>query len=85
MTGEVLLHENTRLQERMNQFIDRVELSLKQALRIAASQGNGTEAQAVVQANILIAFVLGRWQRYAKTAFAKKPTEPSDAIAILLR
>ncbi|RCS57117.1 nucleoid occlusion factor SlmA [Parvibium lacunae] len=85
MTGEVLLHENTRLQERMNQFIDRVELSLKQALRIAASQGNGTEAQAVVQANILIAFVLGRWQRYAKTAFAKKPTEPGEAIAILLR
>ena len=85
MTGEVLLHENTRLQDRMNQFVDRVELSLKQAYRIALTQQRlAAEADPGVLANAATAFVLGRWQRYAKTAFAKKPTDGPTALNLFL-
>ncbi len=35
MIGDALINEDERLQLRMNQFIERVELALKQALRIA--------------------------------------------------
>ena len=39
LIGEALVNEDERLQLRMNQFYDRVELALKQALRLAASEG----------------------------------------------
>lgn len=89
MTGEVLLHENTRLQDRMNQFVDRVELSLKQAYRIAltqhAQQRLSADADPSILANAATAFVVGRWQRYAKTAFAKKPTDGPAALNLFVR
>jgi TetR/AcrR family transcriptional regulator len=39
LLGDALLQEDDRLQERITQVLDRVEASLKQALRIAQSQG----------------------------------------------
>ena len=39
MIGDALVNEDDRLQARMNQFVERVELALKQALRTAVSQG----------------------------------------------
>mgnify|MGYP003337745183 CR=1 FL=1 len=33
MVGDALVHEHERLQQRMNQFFDRIELSLRQVLR----------------------------------------------------
>src|SRR5205823_1740614 len=38
MIGDALVNEDERLQARMNQFIERIELALKQALRVAATQ-----------------------------------------------
>ncbi len=38
LIGDALVHENDRLQARINQLLDRVEASLKQALRIAATK-----------------------------------------------
>ena len=37
MVGDALVFENERLQQRMNQFFDKIESSLKQSLRDAAS------------------------------------------------
>ena len=37
LIGDALVHEDDRLQARINQLLDRVEASLKQALRIAAT------------------------------------------------
>lgn len=37
MIGDALVNEDDRLQARMNQFVERVELAIKQALRIAVS------------------------------------------------
>src|SRR6187455_2045507 len=38
LIGDALVHENERLQARINQLHDRVEATLKQALRFAAGQ-----------------------------------------------
>ena len=87
LMGDALVNEHDRLQERMNQFIDRVEASLRQALRVAITQNElpaGVDATA--RAALAIAYIIGRWQRYAKGAFRRSPSEGLDAhLAILLQ
>ena len=39
LIGDALVNEDERLQQRINQFLDRIETTLKQSLRIAVSQG----------------------------------------------
>ena len=85
MIGDALINEDERLQARMNQFIERIELAIKQALRIAVTQQQARETEVVVRANLLVSFILGRWQRYAKTGFRLRPTENAVAqIALAL-
>lgn len=69
LTGEALVNEDARLQERMNRFYDRVELAFRQSLRVAATQGYGSEEETRVRSAVLVAFVAGRWQRYARSGF----------------
>jgi len=87
LIGDALVHEDTRLQTRINQLIDRIEASLKQALQLAqATTGNtvpGTQAGA--QANALAAFVIGRWQLFAKSGFKRTPSEFWPEQAALFR
>ena len=81
MVGDALVYENERLQQRMNQFFDKIESTLKQCLRDGA-QGAGSAtptADAQVQASVLTAFVVGRLQRYARSGFRRTPTEHLDA------
>ena len=76
LTGEVLVNENPRLQARVNQLLDRVEVSLKQSLRISASQGGLAEGVDIsTAASLVLAFVQGRWQQFAKSGFTRLPTE----------
>lgn len=75
LSGDALVNEDPRLQQRMNRFYDYVELSMRQSLRIAATQGYGTEEETLARAGILMAFVMGRWQRFAKTGFKISLTE----------
>ena len=85
MIGDALINEDERLQLRMNQFIERIELALKQSLRVAVTQGQMEEAGVAPRANMLVALVLGRWQRYAKSGFKQSPSEHVQAqLAILL-
>lgn len=85
MIGDALVNEDERLQLRMNQFVDRVELALKQSLRIAATQGQASEAEVGTRANLITSLVLGRWQRFAKSGFKQNPTENVQAmISVLL-
>ncbi len=85
LTGDALANEDERLQSRMNRFYDRIELAFRQSLRVAVAQGYGKEEEAGIRAGILVAFVSGRWQRYAKTGFKVNLTEdlPSQ-IGLLL-
>lgn len=74
LTGEVLVNENARLQARVNQLLDRVEASVKQALRIAASQGAvATDLDAAAAANLVLCWIQGRWQQFVKSGFARPP------------
>ena len=85
MIGDALVNEDERLQARMNQFIDRVELALKQALRVAATQGQADEAQAAARAGMIASFVIGRWHRFAKTGFRHGMAEGAPVqLAMLL-
>ena len=74
LTGDALVNENERLQSRINQLHDKIEAALKQAFRIAAAQGRiSNEADFGAIANLLICYVMGRWQQYVKSAFTKEP------------
>lgn len=72
LTGEVLVNENARLQARVNQLLDRVEASIKQSLRIAATQGD-THADVSMAANLVLVWIQGRWQQFVKSGFTKTP------------
>jgi TetR/AcrR family transcriptional regulator len=85
LIGDALVNEDERLQNRMNQFVERVELALKQSLRVAATQGQAREAEVTIRANLIMAMVIGRWHRYAKSGFKINPTDNvQDQMAMLL-
>ena len=44
LIGDALVNEDERLQQRINQLLDRIEATLKQSLRMAATQGEMGEA-----------------------------------------
>jgi TetR/AcrR family transcriptional regulator len=76
MTGDALVGEHERLQARMNQFYDRFESTLKQALR---APGDGaqksSDADVTAQAGFLTRYMIGCLHQYAKSGFTKKPTD----------
>ncbi len=87
MAGDALVFENERLQERMNQFFDKLETSLKQSLRdAAAAAGEATPSvDARVKASVTTAFMVGRIQRFSRSGFRRLPSEYLDAsLAALL-
>jgi len=74
LIGDALVNEDERLQARINQLLDRIEATLKQSLRIAATQGEMGEAADVgAHANLLVCYVIGRWQLFAKSGFVRDP------------
>ena len=87
MAGDALVFENDRLQERMNQFFDKLESSLKQTLReaSAATSAETPTLDAQVRASVITAFMLGRLQRFSRSGFKRVPTEHLEAsLAIVL-
>lgn len=81
MTGDALVGEHERLQARMNQFYDRFESTLKQALRSPGADGGQKQSDADVsaQAGLLVRYVIGCLHQYAKSGFTRKPTESHAA------
>jgi TetR/AcrR family transcriptional regulator len=76
LVGDALVNENERLQDRMNQLLERIEASLRQSLRVAVSQGElPADLDTGARAALAVAYVLGRWHRFAKGGFRKQPTE----------
>jgi TetR/AcrR family transcriptional regulator len=76
LTGDALVNENERLQQRINQLMDRMEATLKQSLRIAATRDEiRGDTDAAAHANLLLSFVIGRWHQYAKSGFRRDPLE----------
>lgn len=74
LIGDALVNENERLQLRINQFLDRIETTLKQSLRIAVTQNElHAETDPGAHANALLCYVIGRWQLFAKSGYARDP------------
>jgi TetR/AcrR family transcriptional regulator len=76
LIGDALVNENERLQSRINQLHDRLEATLKQSLRLAATQGDlNADTDVAAQSNLILAYITGRWHQYAKSGFKRLPTE----------
>ena len=74
LIGDALVNEDARLQQRINQLFDRLEVTLKQALRIATSQGElDNKTDAGQYANVLLSYVIGRWLQFGKSGFTRDP------------
>src|SRR6266568_2790577 len=62
-------------------LIEFIEQTLKQCLRVAATQGHDSLAGSQLpadpgpQANLMLCYVIGRWQLYAKSGFKRTPSE----------
>jgi TetR/AcrR family transcriptional regulator len=80
LIGDALVNENERLQERINQLIERIEASLKQSFRVAATEREVADSfDAAARSALVVAFVVGRWHRFAKSGFRKAPAEALEA------
>ena len=77
-----LLMEDDRLSDRIAQIFERIEVSLKQSLRIAQTQGRLPQSadsnDVSARAAMMMSYVVGRWHRYARSGFKKLPLEQGD-------
>jgi TetR/AcrR family transcriptional regulator len=80
LIGDALVNEDDRLQARINQLHDRIEATVRQSIRIAATQGEmPSETDATARANLIMCYVVGRWHQFAKSGFKRVPTEYWEA------
>lgn len=86
MVGDALQGEHERLQVRMQQFFGRIESTLRQCLRPAASAlgSNAPTVQAQVAAGVLLCFAQGRLLRFVRSDFQRMPTEHLEASLSIL-
>jgi TetR/AcrR family transcriptional regulator len=77
MIGDALVLEHERLQERINLLFDKIEAQLRQSLKGMASATPTADAQLV--ASLLVAFMQGRLQRFARSGFKRLPSEHLQA------
>jgi len=86
LIGDALVNENERLQERMNQMFERIESSLKQSFRLAVTEGElPADFDAASRSALIVAYVIGRWHRFAKSGFRKPPADGVDVqLPVLL-
>jgi TetR/AcrR family transcriptional regulator len=77
LIGEALVHENERLQRRINQLHDRIEAQLRQCLRLGGGQQSDLSAPL---ANLLQCVVVGRWHQFAKSGFTRAPGGDVDLL-----
>ena len=75
MTGDALVGEHERLQARMNQFYERFEATLKQALRAPGDGPKASDAEVSAHAGMLVRYALGCLHQFAKSGFTKRPTD----------
>lgn len=86
MIGDALVYENPRLLVRINQLHERIEATLKQSLRIAATQGAlPAEHDVSAHAAILANYIIGRWHRFVKSGFKNDPMDQWSQHWLLLK
>jgi TetR/AcrR family transcriptional regulator len=76
LIGDALVHEDERLQSRINQLHDRLEAAIKQAVRFGVTQNElAQDVDAAACANVVLSVVVGRWHQFAKSGFKRDPVE----------
>jgi TetR/AcrR family transcriptional regulator len=80
MVGDALVLEHERLQERINLLFDKIEAQLRQSLKSTDSSTPTADAQ--LMASVLVAFMQGRLQRFARTGFKRLPSEHLQAVLV---
>jgi len=87
LLGDSLFQEDARLQERINQVLERVEASMKQSFRIMQTQQNIPWAPEDIshRSGLIMSYVIGRWHRFARSGFTKSPLDNAAAsMGVLL-
>ncbi|CAD6533135.1 nucleoid occlusion factor SlmA [Paraburkholderia kirstenboschensis] len=91
LTCEALVGEHERLTVRVNQMLERVEASLKQCLRLAATNADTSAQDApspvpvpadydpAVRASLLLSYIIGRWHRFVRSGFVRMPAADADS------
>ncbi|MGN8106710.1 nucleoid occlusion factor SlmA [Paraburkholderia sp. 22098] len=90
LTCEALVGEHERLTLRVNQMLERVEASLKQCLRLAATNADASAQDAppvplpadydpAVRASLLLSYIIGRWHRFVRSGFVRMPAADADS------
>ncbi|WP_087023387.1 nucleoid occlusion factor SlmA [Thaumasiovibrio subtropicus] len=85
MTGHALMFEQDRLQARINQMFERIELMLRQVLRERQMrEGKGFPVDERILAAQLLGQVEGSFNRFVRSSFKYQPTEDFEAYWELL-
>lgn len=80
MTGHALMFEQDRLQGRINQLYERIEVQLRQVLRERKlREGQGFESDESLLASQLLAYCEGLLARFVRTEFKYLPTQDFEA------
>lgn len=80
MTGHALMFEQDRLQGRINQLFERIEVQLRQVLREKKLRdGQGFIHDEALLATQLLAFCEGMLSRFVRSEFRYQPTQEFDA------
>ncbi|MEG3132251.1 nucleoid occlusion factor SlmA [Rouxiella sp. T17] len=79
MTGHALMFEQDRLQGRINQLFERIEVQLRQVLREKKMrEGTGFETDETLLASQLLALCEGLLSRFVRSEFKYSPTQDFD-------
>ena len=86
MTGQVLIYEDPRLIERVSRLHLALEAGLKLSYRTAVAEGAlPADFDASGRASLLMASVLGQWQRFVLTGFKVRPLKSSSDTELFLK
>ncbi|MDR3432830.1 MAG: nucleoid occlusion factor SlmA [Rouxiella aceris] len=79
MTGHALMFEQERLQDRINQLFERIEVQLRQVLREKKMrEGSGFKTDETLLASQLLALCEGLLSRFVRSEFKYRPTQDFD-------
>ncbi|WP_439214395.1 nucleoid occlusion factor SlmA [Duffyella gerundensis] len=80
LTGHALMFEQDRLQDRINQLFERIEVQLRQVMRERKMrEGEGFQADETLLASQLLAFCEGMLSRFVRSEFRYRPTAEFEA------
>ncbi len=75
LLGDALIGESESLRSRVERFFDRLQTQFRQVLREARMREGDKEVAAEIGADLLLAFIEGRLQRFLRSRFRHSPLQ----------